>query len=1027
MKVFLPPLSYFCCFLFFTFSSVGQDKKTDSLISAWRSQPEDSNKVNTCNKLVIRFNADNPSTALLYADSGISVAQKINFQKGLADLLNQKGGSYTQLGNMQAALEAYLKSYEIRKSINDLRGIAGSLNNIGRVHENLENYPLALSYYKQAVAMNIKMGNKKWETTNYINMGVLYGKRKMVDSSIYYQEKALQIAQAENDERGIAFCCDNLGVAYTVKQDFEKALKYNQAALALRRKGGDKFLVALSLVNTSYSYIRMNQPDKALPIVEEALKLSEESDYMEGQRLAYEYLSEIYEEKKDYRKALDYHRKFTSIRDSMIAMENAGKIAKMQALFDKEVSEKEIAKLRSNELQKNKKIETQNYWIWVAVLASLLVVAVAIILFIRTRFKTRDNKQLNQLLHDLEIIESIGKKITSSISVEDINQTVYQEINKMMDASGFGIGLLNEKDQTLVFSGYLEKGKRLPEAVYRLEDKNRLAVWVVDNKKGIIINDFEKEIHQYIHSVRDPLAGEHVYSLIYIPLISKSKLLGTITVQSFKRNSYNSYHFRILENIASYAAIALENAMLYENMEGLVQLRTKEVILQKEELEKNYSNTQLLSEMGQEITSTLKFEDIFSRLYENVNRLMPAEVFGVRLYHPDKNAIEYKFEYENGVAHPPLWVSMDDDNNYSVWSVKNKKEIFINDNLAEYSKYVNQIRVVAGDMPHSLIFYPLMVGEKILGVISIQSFSKQAYKPIHLSILKTLASYTAIALENANLYETLEEKVIERTKEVVNQKLIIEEKNKDITDSIRYAKKIQTALLPGMAKINSAVENFFILYQPRDIVSGDFYYFTKRGHLKIFAVADCTGHGVPGAIISAICINLLSEVVYDKAVNSPGEALQQIDTRLKTLLKQEQGGQSNDGMDCGICVLNSETNTLHYAGAHRPMLVLKDGELTEIKYTKHSIGGHDTSEKKFVSTEFQAAKGDRFYLFTDGYADQFGGPKGKKFKYKKMKDLILANKEVSLPEQRDIFHEELITWKGGFEQVDDILVMGVEV
>ncbi len=669
--------------------------------------------------------------------------------------------------------------------------------------------------------------------------------------------------------------------------------------------------------------------------------------------------------------------------------------------------------------------ENNSVLVYFIVLAAV-VFAAGFFLYLRFRSSQKNNLQL---IKDLETIEEIGKKVTASISVEEINLTVYREINKLMDASGFGVGIVNEKDGVINFPGYHEKGKRLPEIIYKLSDSNRLAIWCIRNKKEIIINDFWSEISRFVTVVPEPVAGESVMSVIYIPLISKEKVIGTITVQSFKKQAYTSYHFKLLENIASYTTIALENAMLYENMESLVQLRTKEVIIQKEELERNYSNTQLLSEMGQAITSTLKFEDIFTRLYTNVNQLMPAEIFGVRLYNEQKNAIEYKFEFENGVVHPSLWVSMDDNDNYSVWAVKNKKEIFINDNLNEYKKYVNQIRVVAGDMPHSLIFYPLMVGNRVLGVISIQSFSKNAYKPVHLSILKTLASYTAIALENANLYETLEEKVKLRTQEVVSQKAIIEEKNKDITDSIRYAKKIQSALLPSVGRISQHIKNFFILYQPKDIVSGDFYFFYQSGRHKIFVVGDCTGHGVPGALISAICINILSEVVTDREVQRPGMALELIDRKLKTLLKQDAvgAGMSNDGMDCGICVLDTETNVLLYAGAHRPMLMVKDGELQEVAYTKHSIGGYDTADKKFETRELQAKKGDYFYLFTDGYADQFGGPKGKKFKYKRLQELVLANKHIPLREQRDVFHEALINWKGSFEQVDDILVMGVEV
>src|ERR1051326_6562251 len=251
-------------------------------------------------------------------------------------------------------------------------------------------------------------------------------------------------------------------------------------------------------------------------------------------------------------------------------------------------------------------------------------------------------------------------------------------------------------------------------------------------------------------------------------------MLGVITVQSFSKNAYSNYHLHMLRNMAMYAAIALENAGLYSNMEEEVKRRSGEAIKQKEEIERTYKNQQLLGEIGQQITSTLQFDTIFTKLYENVNELMNAECFGVRIHHPAKNAVEYKFEMENGEKYDPVMVPMTDDNNYTVWCIKNQKEIFLNDNVKEYKKYVKEIRVVSGEMPHSLLFSPMMIGERLVGVITVQSFKKHAYSPYHLDILRTLGTYTAIALENANLYENMEEKVKERTLEVVKQKEEIE-------------------------------------------------------------------------------------------------------------------------------------------------------------------------------------------------------------------------------------------------------------
>jgi hypothetical protein len=251
---------------------------------------------------------------------------------------------------------------------------------------------------------------------------------------------------------------------------------------------------------------------------------------------------------------------------------------------------------------------------------------------------------------------------------------------------------------------------------------------------------------------------------------------------------------------------------------------------------------------------------------------MNADCFGVRIYHPKLNEIEYRYEIENGESFDPISVSMDNDDNYSVWCVKNKKEIFINDNLNEYHKYTKKIVVPSGDMPKSLLFCPMMIGERVVGVITVQSFEKNAYMPLHMDILKTLGTYTAIALENANLVENLEVKVEERTREVVKQKEIIEETNKHITDSIKYAKRIQEAFLPTEENVSTLLKDAFVLYKPKDIVSGDFYWIERKDNKILFAVVDCTGHGVPGAFMSIIGFNGLNQIVneynYTKAIRN---------------------------------------------------------------------------------------------------------------------------------------------------------------
>ncbi|GIV44322.1 MAG: hypothetical protein KatS3mg035_1445 [Bacteroidia bacterium] len=213
------------------------------------------------------------------------------------------------------------------------------------------------------------------------------------------------------------------------------------------------------------------------------------------------------------------------------------------------------------------------------------------------------------------------------------------------------------------------------------------------------------------------------------------------------------------------------------------------------------------------------------------------------------------------------------------------------------------------------------------------------------------------------MYETLEDKVKERTAEVIRQKEIIEEKNKDITDSIQYAKKIQQAILPAENEIRKVLPNSFVYYSPKDIVSGDFYWYSQAGEWVTFAVADCTGHGVPGALMSAICNNLMNQIINDSNVISPASALNELDDKLRKLLSQSSGGQqgANDGMDIALCRLNVKTNQIIYAGAQRPLLIIRGEQLIELKPNKHSIGGYKNEMKVFYRSYLTTSK-RRFYI-----------------------------------------------------------------
>ncbi len=266
--------------------------------------------------------------------------------------------------------------------------------------------------------------------------------------------------------------------------------------------------------------------------------------------------------------------------------------------------------------------------------------------------------------------------------------------------------------------------------------------------------------------------------------------------------------------------------------------------------------------------------------------------------------------------------------------------------------------------------------------------------------------------------------IIESQKqEVERQKELVEEKNREVHDSINYAKRIQSAILPPSKVIKEYLKDSFILYKPKDIVAGDFYWMERREGRTLFAAADCTGHGVPGAMVSVVCNNALNRAVREYGLRIPGEILD----KAREIVIQEfekSDEEVKDGMDITLCSL--EGNKLLFAGANNPLWMIRNGVHTEMKADKQPIGKFD-APKPFTTHACELQKGDLLYLFSDGYADQFGGPKKKKFKYKAFQELLLANCNKTMEEQKQVLDETIEQWKGELEQVDDICIIGLRV
>jgi serine phosphatase RsbU (regulator of sigma subunit) len=275
--------------------------------------------------------------------------------------------------------------------------------------------------------------------------------------------------------------------------------------------------------------------------------------------------------------------------------------------------------------------------------------------------------------------------------------------------------------------------------------------------------------------------------------------------------------------------------------------------------------------------------------------------------------------------------------------------------------------------------------------------------------------------------ELQKEEIVSQSEEITVQRDLLFAQKKELTDSMEYARHIQQALLGSSHTISGTGLRHFIFYKPKDIVSGDFYWFKQVKNYLYFAAADCTGHGVPGAFMSILGVSMLNEIVGKRDMNQPSFVLNELRKKLKKSLNQDAESRSKDGMDITLGFLNLESLRLQFAGAFNPLVLVRNNELIEYLTDRMPVGVHPKDANSFTHNELQLMTGDQLFVFSDGYLSQFGGDKGKKLNKSHFKDILLDISSREPGDQMAILGERLEQWQGNYDQIDDILVIGIKI
>ena len=666
-----------------------------------------------------------PAEARKYGLIALDLANKSDNNKGKVNSCYTIGNSYYLEGNYSAALDYYLKALKVVEAIGDKKGIANGLMGVGNIYSAQGNDRLALEYQLKSLKIREELNDKEGVSGCYNNIGIIYMNLKEYDKALDYQLKSLKIKEEAGDKKSMSSNLGNIGSIYYVLGKYELAMEYQQKAFAIRKELNNLKGVAMSYVDMGSIHEKLGQYDQALESHNNAVKTARQVGYKLALQAAYLGLATVHEKLGNASGALEHYKHYTAVKDSILNSENSAKLIEMEARFETERKEKEIALLTKN-----------------------------------------------QEIHALQARQQ------------------QFEIDK----------------------------QRLEAQQQRLEAEKR--------KKEIALKENE---------------------------------------------------------------------------------------LQSEKLKNEAKNREL--------------------------KIQAAEVENHRI-------------------------------------IRNM--------------------VTAGLLVAVAIALLLVIGFR-----------------------QKLKANKALAQKNTEIAKAYQ--IIELNRD------LIAEKNKNITDSINYASRIQKAMLPSPDEMSKSLKEHFIFYSPKDIVSGDFYFYAQQNGKVIIAAVDCTGHGVPGAFMSMIGNDMLNQIIIENGTTQPAEILYQLNKGVRKALRQEAAhAETKDGMDIAICAIEPAARKVEYAGALRP-LYYGTGDVKKIAADKASIGGLTSDDYRFTNHELTVDAGDMLYIFSDGYADQFGGQKGKKFMLRNFKSLLDRVSPEPVAAQQEALEKTLVDWKGDREQVDDILVIGIRL
>jgi len=880
------------------------------------------------------------------------------------------GYIYDDAKKSELAIDAFLKSAEYYKIYDYPRGMGNDFLEIGNIYYGDEDYDKAESYYLQAIKQyKIDGYDKGLASCNYNLANLENYKRKNYPAAEKYYLEAIKFYEITGNEKQKANSSFYLAEIY----DFflnkpEEAKKYYQQSFDKRNEGADKKETADSYFSLGKVSLRSQNYDDAARNLQLAADIYNELGLQSELGDTYINMGNIYFYRGNYPKSQEYYRLSRTAYEKAGSIDGqAGSLVGLANLFHGQGDDEKALQLYQESLKLYEKSGNTHY----SGIASVYT-------------------GIGNCYYDDKDYDKALEYYVKGLEYDEKADDAEGKIVKMINISA----IYSYRGEAEKAVEYLEKtlaeSKKIQNKLYTSSTLKSLGFHYLRQKEYDKAIDYCSEGLQMAEEMKVlPQQADNclcLYQAYYYKEDYKNSLSYYMTYNDVNDSMVNEKNVRELTK--------MELSYEYDKKEAMLKLEQEKKAM---ELQDEINRKQMMFQ------------------FEQQQAKMRAEAEKKELALKSK-AEQNKLAMEEEMKRQKLAMEFDKKETQAKLESE-RKDI-------EFAKDIEKKEIENASQKRLTYFF---IGG--FGVMCILAFF-------------IFRSYRDKQKANKIILQQKEE--VERQKSEIEIKSSeIEEKNREIVDSITYARRLQEAILPPLKLVRDYLYESFIIYKPKDIVAGDFYWMetiqssagssqsselpTENRRLILFAVADCTGHGVPGAMVSVVCSNALNRAVKEFHIQQPAAILDKV-TGLVIETFEKSESDVKDGMDISLCALNLDTLKLEWAGANNPLWIIRSNsnEIEEYKPDKQPIGKYD-NRKPFTNHIIQLKKGDFLYMFSDGYADQFGGSSGKKFKYSKMKEQLLSMRNKTMDEQKDAINTTFEKWKGELEQVDDVCLIGVRL